>query len=248
LSIRDFQFQGNHIRTVGTDRDLWFVARDVCSALGISWGGDTLDNIPKEWRAMRKLRIPQVNQYGQQGFTEVEVVVINEAAVYKLAFRSQKPAADAFTNWVASEVLPSIRVTGGYRAERTARYERLGKSHEWIEQRVEGIDARKDFTNVLDAHDVKSVGYAKCTDAIYRPVIGYSAKGAKIARGLLPKANLRDNLSTIELAAVKFTELLAAARIERENIRGNEPCEQACRVSGQAVAQAAIDAGKKPLK
>jgi hypothetical protein len=36
--------------------------------------------------------------------------------VYKLAFRSNKPEADAFTNWVASEVLPAIRKTGGYRA------------------------------------------------------------------------------------------------------------------------------------
>ena len=34
--------------------------------------------------------------------------------MYKLAFRSNKPEADAFTNWVASEVLPSIRKTGKY--------------------------------------------------------------------------------------------------------------------------------------
>ena len=40
--------------------------------------------------------------------------VINEAATYKLAFRSNKPEADVFTNWVASEVLPSIRKTGKY--------------------------------------------------------------------------------------------------------------------------------------
>lgn len=43
--------------------------------------------------------------------------VISEPAVYKLAFRSNKPEADEFTNWVASEVLPAIRKTGGYQAQ-----------------------------------------------------------------------------------------------------------------------------------
>ena len=40
--------------------------------------------------------------------------VINEAAVYKLAFRSNKPEADKFVNWVTGTVLPSIRRTGSY--------------------------------------------------------------------------------------------------------------------------------------
>lgn len=39
---------------------------------------------------------------------------INEPAVYKLAFRSSKPRAEAFTNWIASEVVPAIRKTGKY--------------------------------------------------------------------------------------------------------------------------------------
>lgn len=43
-----------------------------------------------------------------------QVRVINEPAVYKLAFRSNQPAAGEFTNWVALEVLPSIRKTGRY--------------------------------------------------------------------------------------------------------------------------------------
>ena len=37
LAVRDCDFQGNGIRCVGTDRDLWFVALDVCLALGIVW-------------------------------------------------------------------------------------------------------------------------------------------------------------------------------------------------------------------
>jgi prophage antirepressor-like protein len=51
--------------------------------------------------------------YGEQ---DQEFVTINEPALYKLAFRSNKPAAEEFTNWVASEVLPAIRKTGRYGA------------------------------------------------------------------------------------------------------------------------------------
>ena len=42
------------------------------------------------------------------------MTLINEAAVYKLAFRSNKPEADRFVNWVTGTVLPSIRRTGSY--------------------------------------------------------------------------------------------------------------------------------------
>lgn len=42
--------------------------------------------------------------------------LISEPGLYKLAFRSNKPQADAFTNWVASEVLPAIRQTGKFEA------------------------------------------------------------------------------------------------------------------------------------
>jgi len=39
---------------------------------------------------------------------------LNEAGLYKFAFRSNKPEADKFTNWVAGEVLPQLRKTGRY--------------------------------------------------------------------------------------------------------------------------------------
>ena len=49
-----------------------------------------------------------------RGGGEQQLIIINEPALYKLAFRSSKPAAEEFTNWVASEVLPAIRKTGRY--------------------------------------------------------------------------------------------------------------------------------------
>ena len=105
--VSPFQFQNHLIRVCEADNILWFVARDVCSALDIAWRGNTLDNIPTAWKGMRSFRIEQRNQ---------PLKCITEPAVYKLAFRSNKPEADAFTNWIASEVLPSIRKTGKFEA------------------------------------------------------------------------------------------------------------------------------------
>jgi prophage antirepressor-like protein len=239
LASRDFVFEGAHVRCVGSPNDLWFVAGDVCEALGIVWkGNETLADISPEWRGVRKLRIPQMNQYGSKGFVENELIVIREPAVYQLAVRSRKPEAKAFQKWLFDEVLPSIRRTGMYVSKRKGKYIRAGKDEQWIETRVEGIDARKGFTDVLDEHGVKQHGYALCTDAVYKPILGSGAKGAKLRRSLPQKANLRDNLTVLELAQVKLAELLAAETIEREEIQGNESCADKCGTASQHIATA----------
>ena len=93
-----FIFNDNQIRTVVENEQLWFVAKDICAALGISWSSATLRYVPKEWKGGIKLITPGGTQRLQG---------INEPAVYKLAFRSNKPEADEFTNWIAGEVVPS---------------------------------------------------------------------------------------------------------------------------------------------
>jgi anti-repressor protein len=40
--------------------------------------------------------------------------MVSESVLYKLILRSDKPEAQAFQNWIAQEVLPTIRATGGY--------------------------------------------------------------------------------------------------------------------------------------
>jgi len=100
-----FSFQSVPVRTCTENETIWFVAKDVCAVLGITWSGATMKAIPAQWRNMLNF-----NMFGKNK----RVVCISEPAVYKLAFRSNKPEADAFTNWVASEVLPAIRKTGKF--------------------------------------------------------------------------------------------------------------------------------------
>lgn len=100
-----------NIRTQVINSEPWFVAKDVAMALNITWSSHTLDSIPEDWKGVVNLTTPSS---GDRGGGLQSLKVINESAVYKLAFRSNKPEADKFVNWVTGTVLPSIRRTGSY--------------------------------------------------------------------------------------------------------------------------------------
>jgi len=111
-----FQFKNASVRVILDEKgEPWFIAKDVCKVLDISWrGSKTLANIPKAWRVVRKFSTTLENQYGIQGEIEKSTIFISTSAVYKLAFRSNKIEADNFTNWVTGEVLPKIFQQGYY--------------------------------------------------------------------------------------------------------------------------------------
>ncbi|MCX4187147.1 Bro-N domain-containing protein [Methylophaga sp. OBS4] len=100
-----FQFTDLDIRTaVDQDDQVWFCAKDVCQALEIEWKGtETLENIPEDWFMVRSFRTIK---------GERDTLFINEPGLYRLIFRSNKPKAVEFSNWVCSEVLPTIRKNG----------------------------------------------------------------------------------------------------------------------------------------
>jgi prophage antirepressor-like protein len=101
-----FHFNDNVIRTdVDHQGSPWFVAADVCAALGIKNNRDalaTLDPDEKGVAITDTLR-------GLQSFATV-----NEAGLYELIFRSRKPEAKDFKRWVKQTVLPAIRKDGMY--------------------------------------------------------------------------------------------------------------------------------------
>lgn len=87
------------------DDQPWWVAKDVCEVLAISWTGHTLDNLSTKHKGTVKF----TTRGGAQG-----VWCIDEAGLYKLIMRSNKPEAEKFQDWVTEEVLPSIRKHGAY--------------------------------------------------------------------------------------------------------------------------------------
>lgn len=95
------------IRAARVDGEPWFVAKDVCDALGLSNTTEALRNLDAD--EVSNISNSEVAQNGGRAPR-----VISEPGFYKLVMRSRKPEAKQFQRWVTHEVLPAIRRTGGY--------------------------------------------------------------------------------------------------------------------------------------
>lgn len=95
------------IRTVELDGEPWLVGKDVAAALGYK---DTINALkahvdPEDKKGGWRITTPSGDQ---------DMTIINESGLYSLVLSSKLPTARKFRRWVTSEVLPSIRKTGGY--------------------------------------------------------------------------------------------------------------------------------------
>ena len=116
------------------------------------------------------------------------------------------------------------------------------KKTAWLAQRVKSIHARNVLTDVLSRHGVKTgVEIAQCTNTVYRHLFHKTAKEMRIARKLPEKANVRESMSRLELAATEFAELLASERIELEQAHGLKQCDSHCGHAARIVANAVRD-------
>ena len=93
------------IRALSMGGEPWFVAKDVCNALGLGNTGQAIAKLDQDEKG-----ITNVDTLG--GIQQVST--ISEPGFYKLVLKSRKPEAKAFQRWVTHEVLPSIRRDGAY--------------------------------------------------------------------------------------------------------------------------------------
>ena len=84
-----------------------FCATDVCKALGYANGRDAIAKHVSEDDVAKRDIIDNLGRTQSASF-------VNESGLYSLIFGSKLDSAKAFKKWVTSEVLPSIRKTGGY--------------------------------------------------------------------------------------------------------------------------------------
>ena len=119
------------------------------------------------------------------------------------------PKAEPFKLWLAQigrerieeTIDPELTIE---RALET--YLRKGYTREWINQRLQAIQVRKELTDEWDARGVqKGVEYAILTDEISRAWSGMSTRQYKNLKGL-KKENLRDNMTTLELVLNMLAE------------------------------------------
>ena len=119
------------------------------------------------------------------------------------------PKAEPFKLWLAQvgrerieeTIDPELTID---RALET--YLKKGYSREWINQRLQAIQVRKELTDEWDARGVqKGVEYAILTDEITKAWSGMNTRQYKNLKGL-KKENLRDNMTTLELVLNMLAE------------------------------------------
>lgn len=103
-SISIYNFNQNSVRTTQIDNKPWFCLADCRQALSIK-GSLKVGTLSDKG----VVKTDTLTNGGKQ-----ELTFINEPNLYRLIFRSNKPQAQAFADWVYNEVLPQIRKTGSY--------------------------------------------------------------------------------------------------------------------------------------
>lgn len=135
--------------------------------------------------------------------------VANTEQLLRIIQSIPSPKAEPFKLWLAQvgrerieeTIDPELTID---RALET--YLKKGYSREWINQRLQAIQVRKELTDEWDARGVqKGVEYAILTNEIFRAWSGMSTRQYKDLKGL-KKENLRDNMTTLELVLNMLAE------------------------------------------
>lgn len=185
------------IRAVEINGEPWFVGKDVAEALGYSNTRDALD---------RHVDIEDkntvVNPDGNRG--NPNMTIINESGLYSLVLSSKLPSAKKFKRWVTSEVIPSIRKSGGYIAGQNELLpeELMAKALLVAQQTL--------------AEREKRISELTVTNQIMRPKADYFDE--LVDRNLL--TNFRETAKQLDLPPKKFVQFLVDKKYLYRDKRG----------------------------
>lgn len=184
------------VRTVEMDGDAWLVGKDVAEALGYS---DAFGALKKHVDEEDKL-VCQIDSAGQKR----DATVINESGLYSLVLSSRLPTAKKFRRWVTSEVLPSIRRTGGYLAgqEQLSPEELMARALLVAQKTIADREAR---ISSLTVENQTLIPKAEYFDEL-------------VNRHLL--TNFRETAKQLGVPPKKFTEFLLARKYIYRDKRG----------------------------
>jgi prophage antirepressor-like protein len=144
---RVFQYRNTPVRSIVRNNDPWFIAKDVCAVLDLARTDRAVAGLSPRMKGTHIVSTPGGNQ---------TMTVISEAGVYKLVFQSRKPEAEAFTDWLAEEVIPAIRRTGQYTANPSPDANLIGS----LRGALTAIQERKAKANLEFDQAIAAVGNA----------------------------------------------------------------------------------------
>jgi prophage antirepressor-like protein len=98
-------FEDSLVRSIMQNDEPWFVGKDICTVLNIKDHHQSLNRLDTDERGGYAIPTPSGDQM---------MIIVSEAGVFRLIFRSTKPEAERFKRWLAHEVLPSLRRNGHF--------------------------------------------------------------------------------------------------------------------------------------
>ena len=253
-------FEGKKIRSVwDNEKEEWyFSVVDVVGALTDSV------NARDYWYKMKKrmtdeekselsticrqlkLKAPD----GKMRLTDVADI----QGIFRIIQSIPSPKAEPFKMWLAQvgkdridEITdPELTID---RALET--YLKKGYSKEWINQRLQAIQVRKELTDAWQEHGVKKgIEYAILTDEISKAWSGMATREYKGLKGL-KKENLRDNMSTLELVLNMLAEATTTELTNIHNPNGLEENKKVAKrggtIAGNTRKEIEADTGKSVI-
>ena len=167
---------------------------------------------------------PQVVMKSSDG-KKRKVLAGNMKDIFRIIQSIPSPKAEPFKMWLAE--VGKERIDETLDPEQTIdraleTYLKKGYSKEWINQRLQSIQVRKELTDVWENHGIKKgVEYAILTDEITKAWSGMTTKGYKQLKGL-KKENLRDNMTTLEIVLNMLAEATTTEITKTMNPMGLE--------------------------
>jgi hypothetical protein len=173
-----------------------------------------------------------------------ETDVADLQGIFRIIQSIPSPKAEPFKMWLAEvgkervdEIIdPELTID---RALRT--YLQKGYSREWINQRLQAIQVRKELTDTWQDHDVtEGIEYAVLTNEITKAWSGMTTRQYKDFKNL-KKENLRDNMSTLELVLNMLVEATTTELTQTVNPQGLEENKAVAKEGGTVAGNARKD-------
>ena len=239
-------FEESPIRTAwDEEKEEWyFSVQDVVTVLAES-------NNPKQYIKKMRTRDPELSANWGTICTPVQMTAAdgkkrkiqaaNTEGLLRIIQSIPSKKAEPFKMWLAQvgkeridEIIdPELTIE---RALET--YRKKGYSTDWINQRLQTIRARKELTDAWQSHGVeKGKEYAILTDEVTRAWSGMSTRQYKNLKGL-KKENLRDNMSTLELALNMLAEATTTELTKVHNPNGLEENRAVAKKGGKVAGNA----------
>ena len=249
-------FEDKKIRTAWneTEEEWYFSVVDVIEVLTDSneprrYWSDLKRKLNKEGASSQLYEnIVQLKMKSHKDGKSYKTDVANTEQLLRIIQSIPSPKAEPFKMWLAEVGRDRIEETidPELTIERALEtYLKKGYSREWINQRLQAIQVRKELTDEWDTHGVKKgIEYAILTDEITKAWSGMTTLQYKNLKGL-KKENLRDNMSTLELVLNMLAEATTTEISKEQDPQTFAENKNIAREGGEVAGNARKDIEKR---